>query len=451
MSVYNPTPENIESLMEYASPSGRMLFAATQDSIYDVSAGGQINTADVTGLDSIRFQWVNFSTSGGNFLIACNGDDDVYSYDGSAWANPAITGVSSDTLIYVAQWKSRLWFVERASTNAWYLPVNSIAGAATKLSLGPQFSRGGYLVAIGTVSYDSGTGPDDLIAFVSDQGEVVVYQGTDPSSTTTFALVNRFVIGAPIGRRCLLQVGGDLAVITIDGIVSMISMSNKDRSASNQAAITNKIQDLFNQYARIYRTNFGWQGQIYPLGSYVSFNVPVSSTEYLQLVMNTETGSWCQFEGQNGACWSLFNDEIYFGGGGAVYKADSGSQDNGEPIEFDYQAAFSDFKMRSRKKFFQMIRPYLVTNGSPSLLLTMNIAFSDTEPLGTLNPGSNNSSLWDEALWDVGVWGGESAVYQWFSVGQIDSWGAPRLKGALNGISLQINSFEIKYTVGGVL
>lgn len=440
----------VETLMEWAGPTSRKLFAAADTVIYDVTSAGAASSS-LTSLTNARWQWVNFATSGGSFLVIANGADSVRNYDGSSWTTPAITGVTSADLIYVTQWKSRLWFVEKNSKNAWYLPVSSIAGAATKLDLGPQFKRGGYLVAIGTVSYDSGTGPDDLIAFLSDQGEVAIYQGTDPSSATTFSIVNRFIIGSPIGRRALIQVGGDLAVISVDGIVSMIAMSNKDRSASSQAAITDKIQDLFNDYARAYRGNFGWQGQIYPLGSYVLFNIPISATQYNQLVMNTETGSWCLFEGMNGSCWGLLSDDIYFGGDGIVYKADTGFQDDGGIISFDYQGAFNNFSQKSRKKHFQMIRSLMQTNGSPTILQTMNVDFSDVEPTGTLSPTAPPSSTWDSGLWDTALWGGTNSFYQWANVGQIGVWGTPRLKGALNGISLQLNSFEIKMTVGGVI
>jgi hypothetical protein len=441
---------SVETLMEWAGPTSRKLFAAADTVIYDVTSSGAASSS-LTSLTNARWQWVNFATSGGSFLVIANGADSVRNYDGSNWTTPAITGVTSADLIYVTQWKSRLWFVEKNSKNAWYLPVSSIAGAATKLDLGPQFKRGGYLVAIGTVSYDSGTGPDDLIAFLSDQGEVAIYQGTDPSSATTFSIVNRFIIGSPIGRRSLIQVGGDLAVISVDGIVSMIAMSNKDRSASSQAAITDKIQDLFNDYARAYRGNFGWQGQIYPLGSYVLFNIPFSSTQYNQLVMNTETGSWCLFEGMNGSCWGLLSDDIYFGGDGVVYKADTGFQDNGGIISFDYQGAFNNFGQKSRKKHFQMIRSLMQTNGSPTILQTMNVDFSDVEPTGTLSPTAPPASTWDSGLWDTALWGGTNSFYQWANVGQIGAWGTPRLKGALNGISLQLNSFEVKMTVGGVI
>lgn len=440
----------VETLMEWAGPSSRKLLAAASTIIYDVTSGGAASSS-ITGLTNARWQWVNFATSGGSFLVIANGADSVRNFDGSSWTTPAITGVTSADLINVCAWKERLWFIEKNSTDAWYLPVNSIAGAAVRYPLGALLEGGGKLVAADSLSYDSGTGPDSLLAFISDKGQVLIFQGTDPSSASTFALVNNFIIGSPIGNRPLLRVGGDLAVISVDGIVSLIAMSNKDRSASDQAAITNKIQDLFNDYARDYRSNFGWQGQIYPLGSYVLFNIPLSTTQYNQLVMNTETGSWCLFEGMNGACWGLLNDDIYFGGNGVVYKADTSFQDDGGIISFDYQGAFNNFGQKSRKKHFQMIRSLMLTNGSPTILQSMNVDFSDVEPTGTLTPTAPPTSTWDDGDWDSALWGGTNSFYQWANVGQIGAWGTPRIKGALDGISLQLNSFEIKMTVGGVL
>lgn len=440
----------VETLMEWAGAT-RQFFAAAGTTIWDITSAGAAS-ADVTGLTNARWHHTMFKTAGGSFLVACNGADSVRNYDGTSWTTPAITGVTSADLIYVAAWKNRLWFVEKNTTNAWYLPVNSIAGAATRLDLGAQFKRGGFLNTIGTLSYDAGDGPDDFIAFVSDQGDVAVYQGTDPSSASTFAIMNRFTLGAPIGRRSLLNVGGDLAMISVDGIVSLISMSDKDRSVAESAAITNKIQDLFNQYARDYRGIFGWQGQIYPLGSIVYFNVPFSSTQSVQLVMNVDTGAWAEFQNMNGACWGLYNDQPYFGGAnGVVYRADSGLQDNGGIITFDYQSAFSQFGHAGKTKLYQLIRPILLTNGSPTILMSMNTNFSDVEPTGTLSPSAPATSTWDSGVWDSAQWGGTNTSAQWYSVGQEGEWGAVRMKGALNGISLQINAFTIEAEVGGAL
>lgn len=441
----------VETLMEWGGPASKKFFAAASTVIYDITSSG-VASSSLTGQTNARWQYVNFTTSGGNFLLCVNGSDSPVNYNGSSWStSPAITGsgLTASNLIGVTAWKSRLWFVEKNTTNAWYLPVNSIGGAASKLDLGSQFEMGGYLEAIGTASGNAGDGVDEYLVFMSSVGEIVVYQGTDPSQASTFSRVARFVVGAPIGRRCMINVAGDLAIITLDGVISLIKAMGLDRSAIQQAAITNKIQNLFNQYAYDYSSNFGWQGQIYPRGSCVLFNVPFSSTQYVQLVMNTNTGSWCQYENMNGSCWGMYNDDIYFGVDGIVYKADTTRQDNGGNISFDYQSAWSDYGSSGNVKLFQEGVSLINSNGSPALLQAFNVDFETTDPTGTLNPTAPPTSTWDSGLWDSAKWGGTNAFYQWFSIGAIGTWGAIRIKGAASGISLQINAYTITADIGG--
>lgn len=51
--------------------------------------------------------------------------------------------MTPEDLNYVWVYKNRLFFVEKDSLNAWYLPVDSIGGAAEKFPLGGVFTRGG--------------------------------------------------------------------------------------------------------------------------------------------------------------------------------------------------------------------------------------------------------------------------------------------------------------------
>jgi hypothetical protein len=51
-------------------------------------------------------------------------------------------------------------------------------------------------MAMADWSIDAGIGIDDYAAFISDQGEVALYKGSDPTSATTWALVGTFWVGA---------------------------------------------------------------------------------------------------------------------------------------------------------------------------------------------------------------------------------------------------------------
>lgn len=444
----------IQTLMQWGGPSSNKLKAANNGNIYDVTAAGAVGGAEVTGLSVNKWQWVNFATAGGKFLVACNGTDAVRNYDGSSWTSPTITGPSSSAaFIQVVSFKRRLWFVEKDTQDAWYLPVVSISGTAVKFSVGDQFKLGGKLVAIGTMSRDAGDGADDYLCFISSKGEVSVWQGTDPASAVTWALVGNYRVGFPIGNRAVVDVAGDLGVLSSDGVVSVSQMMQLDRASAARAAITDKIQSLFNQYVTSYSANDGWMPLVYPKGNYVLFNVPFSSTQYVQLVMNTITGSWCRFTGLNGYCWGLMGDDLYFGGtNGVVYKADTGYQDNGGVITAELRTSWNYFGDTSRgvQKFFTFARPVFSTDGAPSILFNLNTDFQNLDPTGSISASAPANTLWGTALWGSGQWGGDSTVItNWNNPQAIGYCAAARMRITSSGASFMLNSFDIQMQRGG--
>lgn len=444
----------IKTLMPWEGQSSRKLKAAVNGNIYDVTSAGAVGAAEVSGLSENRWQWCNFVNSAGTtFLVACNGTDAVRNYDGSSWTSPVITGsgLTSANLIQPVPFKNRLWFIEKDTMNAWYLPTGAIAGAATKQSLGGQMSLGGYLIAIGSISSDSGDGADDKLVFISSRGQIVVYQGTDPSSSSLWGLVGIYRMGFPVARRSVFDVGGDLGIITSGGIVSTNEAMLKSRAAAERSAITNKIQTLFSDYVRDFGSLEGWMPLVYPKGNYLCINVPMSSTQYVQLIMNTTTGAWCRFTGMNAYCWGLLGDDLYFGStNGVVYKADTGYQDNAGVITGDIRQAWNYLDGTSRQKFITFARPIIATDGAPSVLFNFNVDFKETDPTGTITSSAPENSLWGTATWDAGVWGGnQTLITNWNNPQAIGYAVAPRIKVTTTGASFTLKSVDGQMQPGG--
>jgi len=437
-------PGNVETLMQYSSGSANSLFAVSGSGIYDVTTPGAVGAAVVSGLTNARWQHVVKTTSGGTFLVCCNGADAMRSYNGSVWSTPSINSVSSSSIIGLTSHKERLWMIEKDSANAWYLSTKAISGNATAFPLGAVFRMGGRLKAIIPLSQDAGSGPDDFLAFVSDKGEVAIYQGTDPGTASEWALIGVFRVGAPIGDRAFLRVGGDAALITDDGVISLLQAINVDRAAANTATITDRIRELFSTYVRAYRTNFGWQAISYPAGNWGLFNVPISATQSVQLVMNTITGAWCRFTGQNAFSWSMLGNEIYFGGSTGVFRADVGGSDNGADIASDMKTAFQYFKDRGGLKRFLQLRPVFLSNGLPSPRITLDVDFGNKEPTGSTS-FTVFGALWDSAVWDIGVWGAdqEQVTQQWLGVHALGRCAAVRMKMASSGATMAVSAFDV--------
>lgn len=368
-------------------------------------------------------------------------------------ANFAITGVDPTKLISVTVFKNRLFFVEKASTSAWYLPVLSIGGAAQQLDFGSQFSRGGYLMAVGTWSLDAGYGMDDYAVFVSSEGQVAVYKGTDPASATTWALIGVYDIGSPIGRRCLMKYAGDLTVICQDGLAPLSKALMSSR-VNSQEMLTDKIQHAISDYISTYAVNFGWEVALYPKQNMLLLNIPISGTTSIQVAMNTISGAWSRFSGWNAACFELHGDTLYFGGVGGVCKAWDTYADAGTNINFNAQQSFNYFGGGGQKKV-NMVRPIISTDGTPTILFGVNTDFDTSDPLGnpTFSPTTPAPAVWDSALWDgVGVWGGELRIRRdWQTAFGIGYCIAGHMKGYSLNAQLRWASTDFLVDNGGVL
>lgn len=444
----------VETLMTWAYGASQKMFAANGSSIYDVSSNGAVGAADVGSLSNARWQHVNFGTTGGNFLICVNGSDDPLNYNGSAWATtPAITGVTPSTLIHVNAFKNRLFFIEKNTLSAWYLDNRAIGGTANELDFSSLCTLGGYLVSMGTWTRDGGSGIDDLAVWITSKGEAIVYQGTDPSDSTKWSLVGVFRIGAPVGNRCMFKVGSELVVITQDGFVP-IGTALADARTQSSASLSDKIRGAVQTATRSYGSNFGWQAILYPKSQMGIFNVPVAPNQTAhQYVVNTTTGAWCRFKGMNANCWELYNDNLYFGGNGTVYKADMGTDDDGAAIVGEAKTAFDYMRQKSTQKRFVMVRPLITTSGSLPLSLGVNVDFSDTLALSTPTiDGGTSGSPWDTSAWDVSPWGIEGQVNRdWQSIDGIGYCVSLRMKVSTKYLEVKWSGTDYIYETGGFI
>jgi hypothetical protein len=447
----------VETLVEYLPTSGASkLFAAAGTSIFDVTTPGALGAAVQTGLSNARWQDANITTPGGSFLYLVNGADSPRLWNGTTWttitgvSTPAITGVTTTDLAHVTVFKNRLYFAVKNSMNVAYLPVLSVGGAASLLDLGSVFRLGGSINAIYTWTLDAGSGSDDHLVIISTNGEVAVYQGTDPSVAANWTLIGVFVLGRPLGRRCAVKYGGDLAVNTTEGVYPL-GKGLLSASVDRRIALTDKIQNSVSVEAQSYADSFGWQLCLYPDANMLILNVPsVSKFQYAQ---NTITGAWAQFTGWAANVWLRASSGLYFGDATTVKKAWSGNLDVTVPIQGDIAPAFSYFGNKAYNKFFTMVSPYLQTSGNPSVLYSLNTDFSLQEPNGTLSFTPPTGMVWGSMTWGSMVWGGGlTPIKSWNTVGAVANSAAIRLRIMNNGSEVRFTNCDYFYQISnGVL
>jgi hypothetical protein len=329
--------------------------------------------------------------------------------------------------------------------------VDSIAGAASSIDFGPIMERGGALVAMADWSIDAGIGIDDYAAFISDQGEVAVYKGSDPSSATTWALVGVFYVGAPVGNRPVAPYAGDVLLIGKDGLVPLSKALMSSR-VNTQVALTDKIQNTVSASTTTYGANFGWQVLLYAGENMIVLNVPVATGSQEQYVMNTISGAWCRFTGWAANCFELYGNELYFGTNGKVMKAWTGTSDNSVAITGEALQAFSYFGTRGALKEWTMARPLIALDNTTSFLFGLNTDFDDTAPTGTPTFIGAAGSTWDSGTWDSAMWSGDPAIQKlWQGVNGIGNCAAVHMIASTATGRIDWSATDFAFKMAGVL
>lgn len=458
-STFSGTP--IETLMTYKSSSQQKMFAVVDNSFVDVS-GNIFISYDVVGLTNNRWNYINFTPLLGTTVLQCaNGRDPLYQFDGTTWSNPGITGLpfagGANTRIIRSVWatKRRIWYVLNSdtagtpSTVAAFMPTDAITGAIDGTQdLGGLWTKGGYLVAITDLTLDGGNGPNDYTAFISSEGQVALFSGSDPAVAGNWALAGGiFNISPPLGDRCATILGADVAIITRSGLLPLAQTLPFDPSADRSAAITSRIQNAMTSASILYGNNFGWQCITYPNQDLLFLNVPVEEgVEQQQYVMNTLTGAWCRFTGWNANCWALYQNYMFFGDNeGNVCMAYVGESDFGAPIQAALLTAFNYFEDSGRRKRMTMIQPLL------SMTQTNNITISVHPDFKVENSTSEAHSqvttptpaYWDISFWDESYWAGVIDYVSWLSAAVTGHALAVHIEISTPATSININDWYV--------
>ena len=472
-------PGEVESLMSHNLGAAPKLYCVIAQepgiaSLYDVTAPNSNGTVILENdLTNARWQHINFPTVGGVFLVAVNGADDgilirpdntverLIAGDGTT-AN-TIKGIDPKLLVQVYSHQKRLWFVEKDSTRAWYLPPDQFYGVATDFNPGSNWTRGGTLQMVITWTIDSGNGADDHIAFISSMGEVSIYQGLDPDNADTWALQGVYFAGAPVtGHRVAVKYGGDIAILTQLGLVYLSSLLKSTKVNPAEENSGKYIQQLVSQAATLHGDDFGWQPFIFPGANMFLINIPNTDTTSFQFVQNDITKSWSEFLGYNANCWELHQELPFYGSFGAVYRAweqwtdgaivaNDGTITLGEQIRWEAQTTFSFFNEGPLQKQFHLVRPVIVSAGQFEISFSTNVNYSFNAPLSPATFESYQPGKWDEGLWDQARWaGGLRTFMNWLGAEGIGINASIRMLGRASSETYWAST-DWLYEPGGIL
>lgn len=345
-----------------------------------------------------------------NELLTGDIDGEVTANGTAVLAAPGITGITSDKLSYVWAYKQRVYFIEAGTLNAWYLPVDVVAGTATVLPLGGVFNLGGSLQwgHVWSLNTSGSGGLSEQNVFVTTEGEVAAFQGLSPDSAATWEKVGVYRVGKPLGKKAFIRAGGDLVIATTVGFVSLAKAVAQDVAALGASAVSYSIEDLWARSVQE-RGAVGWNCKIWPEGQmvFVSPPTPINQQPVL-LVANANTGAWCEFTGWNVTSIINFRGGVFYGTtGGRVIQAYVTGADLGDPYTADYLHLFDDLKSPGSRKIAKMARA--VTRGSYQSDERVSARFDYNETMSPPPDASAvpNGNSWDNAIWDQSVWDAE--------------------------------------------
>ena len=442
-----------ETLMAWASGTLRKLWAAIGTGFFDVSVASVLPTATVTGLASARWQHTQFENNAGNhFLIACNGLDTPRIYNGTAWSAMTATGIASPNVFRaVTGFKNRLFFVEDQTLNVWYLPLSQITGAVAKINVGALAQRGGSVRAIFSIPTTAGNSPDDYFGVVTDQGELFIYQGTDPGVAGAWALVGSYQTGRPIGWRCATKWGDDVVLITDQGLVSMKRLiASKDGTT---VAISDNIREAVANAVARNEQAFGWQAIPHTRERQLCLNVPSAPQQTgEQFVMYTDHGAWCRFTGWQAQCFEVVDGRLFYGSHSVIRECNTGRADADLLIEADGSTAYDYFDRRGATKHFKMIRPTFVADGSVDTSVTMGADFAAAPLALTLGITDGGGFAWDGFNWDAASWADPPKPTRiWRGAGVQGDCATIRVRVRTSAAEIRWMSTEVLFESGGIL
>ncbi len=388
------------------------LYAAAGTNIFDVSGGGAVGAAAVSAVTHDHWSYAQLSSAGGKFLTIVNGFDQARQFNGSAWSIPAFTGVDTSTLNIVTLYKSRLYFIQKNSTYLYYGTTYGVAGALTQLDVGANMSYGGSLIALGIWTQQVYNGLLQFLVVVTSEGEVLFYQGSNPGDSTNWSLLGTAKLSAPLGGdRCVRQIGGDLAIMTTDGVVPASQAIVLDPAATDIKSLTAHITPTWLETVQdVPPATAGWQFMTFAARRMAIVHVPDPAGVY-QFVMNTETQAWTKFSGLNATCWGVWEGGLYFGDtGGNVWQAEYGSIDGTSPIDCQGVGAWArgDGITQNMPTIITIdanMASYGALYGSVSVDYTYNL------PLAVATAGSSTiPAEWGIADWGIATWPGPASV-----------------------------------------
>lgn len=228
-------------------------------------------------------------------------------------------------------YKNRIYTASSGNGTVYYGSIGQITGTLTEsFPVGDVFVYSNTVKAMGTFSSINGVIAQEYIVFANSYGEVLVYTGDYPASSS-WQIAAKFYLGEVLGYRTNsgFAYKNDFLIITKTGLYSCRELMAQGTQGAIEQSISKKIdnywRDLFSYYTTpIYEDNLlgtysDKYRKIYILvPGHINQSGTYSSSDYTMFVYNTDTGAWNIHKVPGFTGWVYgsvvcYKGDIYFG------------------------------------------------------------------------------------------------------------------------------------------
>jgi hypothetical protein len=283
---------------------------ATGFRFWNVSTGVAVlvNTLATGGDDEIHtLVFKNYLFYFGEITLRPGGAIGVPYFDGTAWGIAAYTVPANFVPLGGNVYKNRAYFVNRGTAKYGYSEIDAIAGAITEVDLTTIVGTKTQLYAIRSISLSENTTQENVQAFIFENGEVFVYGGSYPNSSS-WSVISRFRVSDIIYNNTVVDAKGDSFILTKTEILSLRNLFVGGYSKEQAEGIGASIKKRWGQVVKaILDDSPGWA--YYIKGVYdvardrlvISFPFYVNRTtgaltaQPFQLIYDFTLGAWYEY------------------------------------------------------------------------------------------------------------------------------------------------------------
>jgi hypothetical protein len=245
---------------------------------------------------------------------------------------------------------------------------------------------------------------DDRIVFGTSEGELIIFEGTDPSNISSWKQDGRFQAAAPLGMNAHLQLGGDLLLMTTDGIVPISACISKSFEDLELAAITHQIRKTWRDEVAAKRswawTLINWETYG---GLFVTTPGGAPGARYCY-INNTSTTAWARYVGWDATCFVRMFDNMYFGTqGGIIMQADQTGYDDGQPYTAIMVGGWEVFQSPGQMITWRQSRCSFAASAGQPFKPQLSACTDYVVNLPAAPQAGPDPGLLD--VWDQGLWG----------------------------------------------